>query len=106
MSRLRKLANLSEELGEEYSTASGKVTPYHILFKDNGDEIASMDVEAAIQFCSTKIDDLNEQYKSDPSYYMIIDQEKEEFLQSLRDCQNGMDVVFTIKDYLLRADEK
>ena len=53
-----------------------------------------------------KIDELNENYGEDESYYYITDEEKSELLDSFHSDGNdsGMDILFTIKDYLLKTE--
>lgn len=106
MHRLRKLANVIDEYDQDYADKYGKVTPYHILFKDYGDDIASLDVEAAIQFCIDKIDELNTQYADDPDYRVVGEEEKDDLLLNFRneDNDSGMDVLFIIKDHLLETE--
>lgn len=106
MSRLRKQATIADEYGQEYSNQYGKVTPYHILFKDHGNEIAALSDEGAKQYCLDTIESLNEQYAHDDAFYKVIDQEKEDFIQSLNDdsIDSGMDILFIVKDYLLRTE--
>lgn len=106
MSRLKKLANALEEFDSEYTNKIGQITPYHILFKDHGNEIASLSVDGAIEHCFSTIEELNEQYQDDDSFYKLSDEEKEKLRQSFenRETDSGMDVLFIIKDFLLESE--
>lgn len=106
MSRLKKLASAIDEYGQDYANKDEKVTPYHILFKNHGNEIASLDKEEAVQFCLDIISRLNSQYDGDVNYYEVSDEERGRLLQALEDeeVDSGMDVLFVIKDFLLQTE--
>lgn len=106
MSRLKKLAGVLEEYDSEYTNKYNQVTPYHILFKDHGNEIASLNVDGAIEHCFSTIEDLNEQYQEDEDFYTLSDEEKQKLRESLEDGEidSGMDVLFVVKDFLLESE--
>lgn len=106
MSKLRKLANFAEDMGPGYENSYGQVTPYHILFKDFGNNIAELPKDQSVQFCINKIKELNEKHGDDPEYTKMTDEEivnlKDELLSESND--SGMDVLFAIKDKLLETE--
>lgn len=106
MSKLRKLAETAaQKYGPGYENTYGQVTPYHILFKDHGNEIAALPKDHAVQFVISKIKELNKQFQNDPEYARIPDEDlnglKETLLQN---NDSGMDVLFNIKDMLLESE--
>jgi len=104
--RLKKLANTLDRYDEEYMNKNNQITPYHILFKDHGDEIASLDIDSAIRYCFETIESLNEQFGESNDFYKITDDKVEELKQYFNssEASNGMDVLFAIKDFLLESE--
>jgi hypothetical protein len=105
MTRLKRFAEDSEEFDEEYYNKFDQVTPYHVLFKDHGNEIASFDKDGAIEYTINKIREFNEQYREDESFYKVDDDEIDKFRLAVEQNEDdsGMDVLFTIKDFLLES---
>ncbi|MNJ90630.1 hypothetical protein D3C87_82640 [compost metagenome] len=106
MSKLRKLANFAEDMGPGYENSYGQVTPYHILFKDFGNNIAELPKDQSVQFCISKIKELNEKHGDDPQYMEMSDEELNNLKETLLsgDNDSGMDVLFAIKDKLLETE--
>lgn len=106
MSRLKKLANVLEQYNDEYTNKNNQVTPYHILFKDHGNEIAALESDAAKNYCISTIDELNMQYELDDNFYKVTEEEKQQLQQTFEtnEVDSGMDVLFIIKDFLLQTE--
>lgn len=104
--RMKKIANILENYDIGYTNRFGQVTPYHILFKDHGNEIASLNKEAAIEHCLDIINELTEQYGDDPDFYVISEEERQKFIEAMQDeeVDSGMDVLFVVKDFLLKSE--
>lgn len=104
--KMKKLSSVLENYDAEYTNRFGQVTPYHILFKDHGNEIASLTKEAAIQHCLDIIDELTEQYRNDPDFYIIPEEERQKFIEAMQDeeVDSGIDVLFVVKDFLLKSE--
>ncbi|MDF2534134.1 MAG: hypothetical protein K0R18_291 [Bacillales bacterium] len=106
MSRLVRKSNITENKGPGYENSYGQVTPFHILFKDFGNEIAALPKEHAVEFVINKIRQLNQQNTNDPEYAKIPEENlkdlKDELLSA--DYDSGMDILFAIKDKLLEAE--
>lgn len=105
MFRLRKKANLVDELGPGYENVYGQVTPFHILFKDHGNKIAELPKDQAVEYCINQIRDLNDKHGDDPGYANISDAELKDIREDLlANNDNGMDILFSIKDMLLATE--
>lgn len=104
--RLLKISGIEDEYADDYKDKVGRVTPYHILFKNFGDEIASLEGVAALDFIKEKILDFNEQYKEDENYYLVDESEIQRFeLEFEREeVDSGMDALFLVKDFLLETE--
>lgn len=106
MSRLKKLANVLEQYNDEYTNKHNQVTPYHILFKDHGNEIAALEYDAAEEYCFNTIEELNMQYQYDENFYKVTEEEKQQLRNTfeINEVDSGMDVLFIIKDFLLQTE--
>lgn len=106
MSKFKKTANILEKYDSDYTNRFEQVTPYHILFKDHGNELSSLTKDGAIEHCYDLIRDLNEDYSEDQNYYKIDKEELEELKEALEDekVDSGIDVLFVIKDFLLKSE--
>lgn len=106
MSKLRKIANFADTKGPGYENSYGQVTPYHILFKDFGNEIASLPKDQAVDFVVNKLRSLNDKYGSDPQYAKLTEEGIKDLKAELLGNQynNGMDILFAIKDKLLDSE--
>lgn len=104
--RMKKIADVTQLYGEDYTNQHGKITPYHILFKDFGDEIGSMKKDEAVQFVTDKINELQSNYNGDPNYIELIDEDVNTFLADCQQTRDGMGVLFVIKDYLIKTEDE
>lgn len=112
MSKLRsKLASLTttasvlDTYGEDYANQYGKVTPYHILFKDFGDQIGSMRKEEALQLVTDKVNEFQSTFGGDPDYSNLSDDAVNKFLNACGQARDGMGILFKIKDFLLASED-
>ncbi|MNV23425.1 hypothetical protein D3C71_1144370 [compost metagenome] len=89
---------------EGYANQWGKVTPYHILFKDYGAQLSSMNGPQALELCSNTFDDLAEKYRGDSNYMNPSHDAINKFKKSCVKANTGMDVMFKLKDFLLASE--
>ncbi|MNR19346.1 hypothetical protein D3C85_1361330 [compost metagenome] len=87
-----------------YTNQWGKVTPYHILFKDYGTDISSMTGPQALELCLNTMDDLEEKYRGDHDYMNPSGDAISKFKKECTKAKTGMDVMFTLKDFLLATE--
>lgn len=102
--RMKKVAGVLDAYNDDYTNQDGKVTPYHILFKDFGDQIGSMEKDEAIQFSRDKINELQQTYSGDQDYIGLSDNEVDYFVDMCNETRDGMGVLFKIKDFLLASE--
>lgn len=102
--RMKKVAGVLDTYSGDYVNQNGKVTPYHILFKDFGDQIGSMEKDEAVQFAVDKINELQATYGGDPDYEGLSDNEVSYFVDTCNEVRDGMGVLFKIKDFLLASE--
>lgn len=93
------------DYGDDYTNQWGKVTPYHILFKDLGDEISRQTKDQAVDTCLRTISELSEKYNGDPDYTNPSPEAQAKFRNAInKGTRNGMDVLFKVKDFLLASE--
>lgn len=102
--RMKKVAGVLDTYNGDYVNQEGKVTPYHILFKDFGDQIGSMEKDEAVQFVVDKINELQVTYGGDPDYSELSDSDISYFVDTCNGVRDGMGVLFKVKDFLLASE--
>jgi hypothetical protein len=95
------------EYGEAYKGINGQITPWHILFKDLGNDIASLDDNGAVDYVVNFLYKFNEEHGRD-KMYLEVDQPHIEHLKheldNDPDINSGMDVLYAIKEKLLESE--
>lgn len=98
-------AGVLSEYGEDYTNQWGKVTPYHVLFKDYGEEISTLTKDQAIDTCLRVIQELGDKFNGDPDYTNPSPEALAKFKNAIsKGTRSGMDVLFKIKDFLLASE--
>lgn len=91
-----------DEYGNEYRGEDGNVNPYLVFFNDYSDDITNMEKEEAIEYCLSKMLEINSAYKGMENYSPLKNEEFNQLASDLNSCRDSIDVLFTIKDYLLK----
>lgn len=91
-----------DEYGNEYRGEDGNVNPYLVFFNDYSDDIVNMEKEEAIEYCLSKMLEINSAYKGMESYSTLDSEEFNQLVSDLNNCRDAVDILFTVKDYLLK----